>query len=227
MRRDFEIHVGFPIQDLEHGRKLKAAAPGTWVSLEADEVTHGTSCSGPDPHDVPGRLGIVTTTRFTAVTEAIQAADHMCGQLGSLPDTRIELEEVLCDWRYGEPRSHFVQADPYVPDSTHFPHGLLLPETPAFEAHYVIKSPNGSVPADTKTLVALAEEAGIPVDQGVSFDRATKVILTVFFSTWEQMRTESVAFADKLAPKLSSLGDNTQLKVVAERILLCLQPRSV
>ena len=226
MPRDFELHVGFPIQDLGQGRLLKAEAPDSWVSIEADEIVHGKSCSEPDSHDVPGRLGIVVTTRLREVSEATQAADRMCERLASLPGARIELEEVLCDWRHGEPRPQFLRADPYIPDADHFPNGLLIPKTPAFEAHYIVKSATGRVPEDTKTLVHLAEDAGVPVDQGASFDQATKIILTVFFSTWEQLRTESVDFAHKLAPKLSALGDNIRLKTVAERILLCLQPRS-
>lgn len=222
---DFEIHIGFPTSAAEEFERLGNETGRKWKTSTVAEVVAGSIGRGMlDPHDVPGELLGLATMRCTNLADALVLGDELAAKYQAVPDIRIEIEQVLLTQPPGSER-HFESPIGYVACQDDFPHGELIRDTPSFEAHFGIQTKDGApIPQSTAALVELAERQGIPVHQAVRFKSKEKVVLTTFFQNNEEMTEWSGIYADKLLGALASEYKQLQLKLVAERIVLCLKP---
>lgn len=221
---DFEIHVGFSLKSSEASRLLKAT-PTPWTFRSVSEVVIGQASHGClDAHEVPGVLTTLANRRTRTLESAIAEIERL-GQLYRLfPDVRLELEQVLLT-QPGVGAQSIQPALPYQPDPSQFQHSLLIQNTPPYEAHFIIRCPDGqAISYSTHTLVGMAETAGVPLHQAVRFIENERIILTTFFQDDEEAQEHSHRFAERLRGGLSRLDDNLMLTLVVERIILCAQP---
>lgn len=222
---DFEIHTGFSRRSVRLFDRLATEGRGVWKVLEVSEVVNGpVSMTLFDAHDVPGNLGLMAIKRVTDQNTALAEVNRVARKYASEPGVRIELEQVLMTVLNGKSSSSPVAA--WIPDAEDFEDGILICETPPFEAHFSLeaRTTGALIKYSTKTLIDVATSAGIPVHQAVRFSTEDQVILTTFFATYEEMVDSTTDLAASYQSALDHL-DGVRLKVVAERIISCVQPR--
>lgn len=226
--KDFEVHLGFPrkAEALCLEIAQKDAAP--WALKSAMEVLSGTTtqrCA--DPHGVPGSLGTLATRRFSTPQDAAVVVDQLALRCSSEPDVRIELEEVLLT-QLDEDDQLIQEIEMYDPDSSQFDHACLIPDTPPYEAHFGIRRLDGKpLGMPTGDFLEIARSVDVPVDEIVRFGPAKeKVICTTFFFTYDEMRERVQPYGRLLRDALHRFDRGLHLKLVAERIILCAEPRT-
>ena len=111
-----------------------------------------------------------------------------------------------------------------------------MPDVPQFEAHFNVRAQNGiAMEYSTYVIVDVASSCGIPVHQAVRFEPdggptsglppATRVIVTSYFGSYEELMAKTGAYSKKLKASLRKLDKGLRVLTVGERILLCLRPR--
>lgn len=221
---EFEIHTGFSKRAIGLVDRLPADERHLWKILHVAEVVNGPeSMDLFDAHDVPGVLGLMATKRARSTEEALAEVNRVARMYATEPDVRIELEQVVMTIANGSSSS--VPATSWTPTPQDFKNGTLIPETPLFEAHFSLKAPRTGdrLPHSTKRLIEIATSAGIPVHQAVRFTTEDQVILTTFFEEYGEMVEATPALTEAFR---RALDGGARLKVVAERIIACLQPRN-
>lgn len=223
--KDFEVHVGFADKDMALNSigALNESQQDHWKMLEVSEVIDGAQ---PDPclepHDVPGGLVIMATTRMSDLQSAIAKVDHLAQNYQNSSTVRIELEQVLLTQVRDEVEPLQIP-DVYEPTGADFQYAILLEKTPKFEVHFTVSNKvKNSISQATSDIVALAHQLGISVDQTVRFFSDAgkeKVIMTVFFDSFEKMNEQFGFLFSGLQKALKKTDENLRLKGVAERII--------
>jgi hypothetical protein len=242
----FEIHVGFPDGApydqgfLEFASRLGDDAAVWSVSDVTNVLLNGCL----DPHNVPGRLRWLVSTRIenhggdwatVIAQQVLPACDRALTLLAqlNLPNTRVEVEYPYgCCWTEGSTRKRLIDpATLIAPKDLVFRHGEALEEVPQWEIHYVLE------PGPTAKGLTIDEvgpriaKYGVDIEQTIEYRSqamaklgAHKFIATSYYGSHE----DTVQEAQRLFLR-HSLSDEFKpydftLKLVLEHIVGCFRP---
>lgn len=219
---DFEIHVGFASEDIKLSERLSASAG--WSFAYVREVVVPAMGRGMyDSHDVPGHLGLLATKRRSTYTAALDEVDAVAETYSGCQRIRIELEEVLLT-HLGSAPGKPTASGGYMPIAADLVHATLITDTPPFEIHF------GVFPEDTEhplamrasTLVDILGQAQVPLHEAVHFSSKSKITTTTFYPSYLDIAAACGPLTEKVIQALA--GTHLQIKLAAERILLCAKP---
>jgi hypothetical protein len=223
--KDFEVHVGFPKNATELSGTIKSQLGNGWKEKPAIDAVRPSQCF-PDPHSVPGSLGLLLTKHVSSITAALELADAVAKLCSSNPSVRIEVEEVLLvqldelDRRLDEPHA-------FVPQNDCIPHGQIVLDTPPYEIHFGVHTKEGSLLGlTTQDVFDKACWAGVAIDEAVRFTdgRNEKVILTKFIDDLDELNTQTPIYGKIIRDAFRAIDKRFELKLVSERIILCAEP---
>jgi hypothetical protein len=221
---DFEVHVGFPKNATELSDTIKNQISG-WKAKSAVDAVRPSQCF-PDPHSVPGSLGLLLTRHVTSLAAALELADDVATRCATNPNVRIEIEEVLLV-QLDEIDLPLRRPQPYTPGNSSVPNGQIVVDTPPYEIHFGIHTKEGSLRGHTtQNVFDTACSAGVNIDEAVRFTdgKNEKVILTKFISDYDDLEEQSHEYGTIIRRAFRALDDRLQIKLVSERIILCAEP---
>lgn len=222
---DFEVHVGFPKNASELSGTIKSQIGGVWKTKPATDAVRPSQCF-PDPHSVPGSLGLLLTKHVTSIEDALELADAVAKQCAANPSVRIEIEEVLLV-QLDDFDLPLKQPNAYAPRNGCIPNGQIVVDTPPYEIHFGIHARDGSLLGlTTQDVFDNACAAGVNIDEAVRFadGKKEKVILTKFIYDFDDLARQSYEYGKILRGAFRTVDDRFQLKLVSERIILCAEP---
>jgi hypothetical protein len=222
---DFEVHVGFPKNATSLSGAIKSQIGGVWKEKPAIDAVRPSQCF-PDPHSVPGSVGLLLTKHVTSITAALELADRVAKECASNPSVRIEIEEVLLV-QLDELDLPLKKPQAYEPQNGCIPNGQIVLDTPPYEIHFGIHTKEGSLLGfTTQDVFDKARGAGVAIDEAVRFTdgKNEKVILTKFIDGLDELATHTPEYGKIIRNAFRAVDERFQLKLVSERIILCAEP---
>jgi hypothetical protein len=242
----FEIHVGFPDGDRydQGSREFAARLAGDALVWTVSEVTNVLLNGCLDPHNVPGRLRWLVSTRIenhggdwseVIARQVLPACDRALALLAqlNLPNTRLEVEYPYgCCWTEESTRKRSIEpATLIAPKDLVFRHGRALEHVPQWEIHYVLEPGAAAKDLTIGEVGKRIEQYGPNIEQTIEYRSqsmakagAHKFIATSYYDSHE----DTVQEAQRLYLR-SNLSDEFKpygftLKLVLEHIVGCFQP---
>lgn len=227
LKRNFELHVSFPADRRKAWERFRRASGAEWDVLRAIGPTD--HCGGnefADLHDVPGELAFLATRHFEEQGQAAKYLGVALDLVGGCPAVRMEFEEVLYVGTGAGDEPEFVTAEPFDSDAWSVPGIARLEHLPPYEAHFVFKPRTGNRLRYSTTMLkdCARVDAGIDIHQAALFGPSHRFVLTQFFRGADGVQAHLIERERALRKEMAARCPDVTVKLVFERINLCMMP---